>query len=617
MKQILLFIIFLFLQSGYAQSPTSIDILEKDRQIRKTLFSQPDSAKIYIKQILNYNGKLHDTVYLNAYTAYAYYHNLKNNTDSSLYYYEKAEAFVNEDKYPKHYARFLRNKANTYRKKTDYQGSLELLVLAEEKYRSIDDEEGIAIVYGEIASNYNLLGRSEEAIPYLLKSIAILEKRNDKVFIDKIKLSLANTYMVSRNLNFAADLYEEILKSLKNKGFTKNYGITLVNYADCLIRLKKYETAKKAITEAIAGLEKFDDQQLIALCYSKLGNIELALNNPKLSEKYHEIAFKKEMQGNSWQTKMIAADYIKTLNVLKKYDDAVKIITTVEKLPIKNKATLDDKIYFESEKAITYEGINDKDKALIALNNKMLLMDSLKKVENTSLINIQQKYQSEYLTKKNKSLKSTNTLLKEKLADNKKILIPVLVLLIVLIVSTIIVRQKNKKHTKNVVLAKTDKDLLMQEYENKKKLNHLHKESIVQKHEELNSNIAAITTLEGNIRRLVILCNENPEDLDIVSIKGQLNSLIKDKDYWDLFRKRFSETHEKFQENLEIRFPQLTKKDLFFCSLLKLKLSNKDMGILLQVSSESIIKKKYRVKKRMGIETEKELENILSDIPST
>jgi hypothetical protein len=39
------------------------------------------------------------------------------------------------------------------------------------------------------------------------------------------------------------------------------------------------------------------------------------------------------------------------------------------------------------------------------------------------------------------------------------------------------------------------------------------------------------------------------------------------------------------------------------------------MATLMQVSPESIVKKKYRVKKKMEIETETELESILLNTP--
>jgi hypothetical protein len=39
------------------------------------------------------------------------------------------------------------------------------------------------------------------------------------------------------------------------------------------------------------------------------------------------------------------------------------------------------------------------------------------------------------------------------------------------------------------------------------------------------------------------------------------------------------------------------------------------MGMLMQVSPESIVKKKYRIKQRMQIASEQELESILSGTP--
>lgn len=617
MKQKLLCIIFLFLQYAYAQSPPGIDLLKNERQIKKTLYSQPDSAKVYIKQILNYKGRLHDTIYINMYIGYGIYYQLKNNTDSSLYYYNKALSYSNERKYPKQYARLLRNKAAAYKKRADYDEALKILDLAEEKYRSINDLEGIAIVYGDIASNYNLMLKSEDAIRYLLKSIAILEQKNDKFYIHNVKLSLANTYMNSGNNEFAADLYKEVLKGFQDQRSNKNYALALLNYGDCLARMKKYNEAKKIISEAISGLEKFNDDDVTAIGYSKLGIIETELNNLTSAEVYHQIAFLKAAKISSVRIVVIASDYLKTLNKLHKYDEAIKVINDVEKFAIKEKANINDKIYFESQKNITYQNNNDKDKALAALKTKLQLMDTLKKADKPiCTIALQQEYQNKYQNRKRKSLKNINTSLKEELDHNKKAaMLPILSLSCILIGVAAICVRKNKKHKRTILHAKKSKDQLLSEYENKKELNRIHKENIDQKQNELTSNISVLTTLEGNISSLVNLCKEQPDNIAIENVKSQLQSLINDKDYWTLFRKRFNEANHNFQKNLHVRFPQLTENDLFFCSLLKLKLPNKDMGMLMQVSPESIVKKKYRIKQRMQITTEQELESILSSTP--
>jgi DNA-binding CsgD family transcriptional regulator len=122
-----------------------------------------------------------------------------------------------------------------------------------------------------------------------------------------------------------------------------------------------------------------------------------------------------------------------------------------------------------------------------------------------------------------------------------------------------------------------------------------------------------LNNIEGNINYLVRRCHENVDDIDIDNVKNQLESLTTEKDYWALFKKRFNEADKEFQDSLARQYPQLTKKDLFFCSLIKLKLPYKDIAMLMQVSPESIVKKKYRIKQRMEIQTEQELENALQE----
>jgi tetratricopeptide (TPR) repeat protein len=548
MKQKLFCILFLFLQFSYAQSPTSIEILKKERQIKKTLTSQPDSARIYIEQILNYKGKLHDTVYSNAYMAYGYYHNLRNSTDSSLYCYDKALTYANGTKYPRQYARLLRNKANTYKKRSDFKEALALLAIAEEKYRSVNDQEGLAVIYGDIASNYNLMLKSADAITYLLKSIAILEK-TDNEYIYSVKLSLANTYMATGNYEFASDLYKEVLKGFKDRDIQKNYSLTLINYGDCLTRMKDYAGAEKTIAAAIPGLKKFNDHELIAVAYAKMGRIEMEQKKYSQAESYYKTAFEKAVAYNSVRTVSIASEYIETLNSLKKYPEAISIINRVEELSAIGKANLADKANFEGEKTTVYQNMHHDEKAAVAIENKQQLTDTLNKEDKTiTTVALQQEYQSNYQDKKTESLKHINTSLKERLTANNRLkIIPILSLGIILIIVAVAYRRKCKKHHKKLSQVNNNMDLMIREYENNKQLNTAHKKNIENKQSELYSNIVLLTTLEGNIGRLIATCGENGQDMDIESIKGELQSLISDKDYWKLFRKRFNETYVHFQ----------------------------------------------------------------------
>ncbi|MHA3787775.1 tetratricopeptide repeat protein, partial [Flavobacterium hauense] len=571
----------MFLQLSYSQTP-GIDIVKKNRQIRRTITSEPDSARVYIKEILAYKGKLHDTVYCSTFMSYAYYHHLKNSTDSALYYYNKAATFADRQKFPKIYARLLRNKAGTYKKRGENEEALELLDIVEDIYKSTSDETGLALVYGEIASNNNLLLRRDEGIRYLLKAIEILEKQNNKEYILSIKSSLANAYLDTGNLEFAADLYKEILKGYKELNLVKNYSIVLINYGDCLTRQKKYPEAQKILNEALPGLKKFNDQEIIGVVYSKLGIIKRETNHLKESEILYRTAFQKVLTNNSPRIISIGSEYLDVLNQQNKTEEALSIIEQIDKTEFLEKANIHDRVYFENLKAEIFQKANKTDKALLSIQNSLKLQDTLKKSgTGMTTVKLQQEYQNKYQAERTESLKNTNSSLKQEINESRKnILFPLGICLFVLVLAFIYVNNL-KRHKTKLMLAKTKKEQLLREYENTKNLNKINRQNLEHKKEELVSGIVSLTTLEGNISRLITLCKENPENLCINTIKDQLVSLTSDKDYWTLFRKRFSENYAGFQNNLESSYPTLSKNDLFFCALLKLNLPYKDMATLM------------------------------------
>lgn len=94
-------------------------------------------------------------------------------------------------------------------------------------------------------------------------------------------------------------------------------------------------------------------------------------------------------------------------------------------------------------------------------------------------------------------------------------------------------------------------------------------------------------------------------------VKYNLQQLVKQKDYWKQFETRFNTLNPNFADTLLTSYPKLTKNDVEFCSLVKIKLSNKEIASLLQISHESVITKKYRIRKKMEVGDDADFEKIL------
>ncbi len=81
-----------------------------------------------------------------------------------------------------------------------------------------------------------------------------------------------------------------------------------------------------------------------------------------------------------------------------------------------------------------------------------------------------------------------------------------------------------------------------------------------------------------------------------------IESEIEDDD-WEDFELRFDQAHNNFIKNLKEEFPDLTPKDLKICAYLKMNMSSKEIAHLLNLSVRGVENARYRVRKRMGLES--------------
>ncbi|HAS45534.1 MAG TPA: hypothetical protein DCS93_33930 [Microscillaceae bacterium] len=96
---------------------------------------------------------------------------------------------------------------------------------------------------------------------------------------------------------------------------------------------------------------------------------------------------------------------------------------------------------------------------------------------------------------------------------------------------------------------------------------------------------------------------------------SQLANLIDyginlDKD-WEGFQKIFEQLHPDFYANLKGQFPGLTPNDLHLCALLKLNLSTREIADLLGIAQESLKVKRYRLRQKMGLESDRNLNEFI------
>lgn len=166
-------------------------------------------------------------------------------------------------------------------------------------------------------------------------------------------------------------------------------------------------------------------------------------------------------------------------------------------------------------------------------------------------------------------------------------------------------------------------DVLLQEtelfksqiIENKKVISNFKQTEIIKEREfiAINLELANIQSSIGVIIDEATMHSQQIKEPKFINLIKDIRFVLSRKDYWNEFRLKFTQTHPNFNTALKARFPNLSPKDISFCSLIKLNLSNKEIASMLQVSHESVITKKYLLKKKLKLSADQDLIKIIND----
>ncbi|GLR15389.1 helix-turn-helix and ligand-binding sensor domain-containing protein [Portibacter lacus] len=143
-----------------------------------------------------------------------------------------------------------------------------------------------------------------------------------------------------------------------------------------------------------------------------------------------------------------------------------------------------------------------------------------------------------------------------------------------------------------------------EQIKNEKTIIQIQNEKLNQEIENKNSELA-ISTM--SIIRKNELLNKIKKDLQQNNIQSTIklidNNLSNNND-WKLFKKAFNNADKDFLDKIKEKHPELTPNDLRFCAYLRLNLSSKEIAPLLNISTKSVETKRYRLRKRLGLNHE-------------
>lgn len=135
------------------------------------------------------------------------------------------------------------------------------------------------------------------------------------------------------------------------------------------------------------------------------------------------------------------------------------------------------------------------------------------------------------------------------------------------------------------------------------------------KNKELTASVLQIIQHEetlADIKKELIELKKSPDVNHINKLSKRIN--LNTNNNWKEFEARFVEVNGNFYKELNTRFPKLTQGDQKVCALIKLNFDSKGMAKLLGISTESVHTTRYRLRKKLGLSRQDNLEEFISQI---
>ncbi|WP_299212140.1 tetratricopeptide repeat protein [uncultured Aquimarina sp.] len=480
------------------------------------------------------------------------------------------------DSIPSPSAHFLKQKARILdvlgkyeSRQTNYKNSLDLRLQALKIREKLQDSFEIARSYHSIAMIFRYQKEYDKSKKYFLKSIDIQERHVDSSQLARTYNMLGVIYYYTKQNDSAMHYYQ----------LSKNYSPTLKdkaksndNIATIYYTTGKYEKAIALYEETVYIFKSTKDYNFLSNTLMHLAKIHSDLGKYQEALSYMDEALDyAKKQGNTSKFPIIYQLRSHIYEQMGNYKNALGFYKT-------------HKYYYDS----IFNVKNAKKITALELNyqfQKEKLADSLQFANEKSELKL-----------KNEAQQATNRLY-------ITLLLLVSAGIIILLIFVNNRRKLNKERFKKEQLEKEllDEQLKHTTYQAKQlvadnKMRLQFKQEFLSKLKKVKQHADAVDVS------------------DFQSLISDLNAQISTESKFDSIGDNIEQLDEAFNQKLRDLYPDLTKSEREICALMRMNLSLKEIMVIRNVTMGSIKASRHRIRKKMGLHREQELEQAIMEL---
>ncbi|MFK7813875.1 MAG: tetratricopeptide repeat protein [Maribacter sp.] len=617
-------LLFFLSKSLFAQNREEVDSLlnvfnstsEVEKKIRTlfriyelTVYDTPKKGKEYLDTISKMSKKAdYEYGIIRTAICYGHYYALIGQVDLGAEYDRKALKLsytYNNDFF---LASIFRNLATYEEHKGNYKGAIILMDSSAAFQLQYKDFLRYGSAMNVIGYNYYELGNYPKAMEYYKKAIETMDTLKTKTYhqADTYR-NIGNLMLVQKESDKALEAFNTAMETYKSTNDNSYQATTLLDIGNVYRQKKNYDKSIEFCQRGLEIARKYGFPTQMIYAYYDIGTAYLEKKDYEMAITFYNRYLNQDLTDISeinHITFLFDLGRAHTLN--KEFDKGLEYLNAsvhkADSLKILKK--LKEALAIRS---FNYEKQGNLSKSLADLKRSQKINDSAFSIEKVRQMN---KLQAIYETERKEAEialqeEEINTLNEKAKVDKltKGLYAGGMASALALFgLSVFGYRQRIKK---NRIAREKQEEIYKQEIAHKKKELASQTLHLVQKNtflEELKENLENLKSspdkFKMEFRRIVMLLKKEK---------------ASDKD-WETFKTYFSEVHNDFDQKLKTLYADISEKEIRLAAFLRMNLTTKEIAATMNVLPDSILKSKYRLKKKLGLDKEIDLTSYLNTL---
>ncbi len=472
----------------------------------------------------------------------------------------------------------------------------------------IEDQRGLAFANRVIGVANWAKGSYDDGLTYLLDGLELYRSLNDTLGEANCLMNVGLIYSDRSDNDKALEFYFDALKLFELTDAESRSATTYTKIATIFINQGKLEAADDFLKRARVIHERENFQYGSMEVYNRLGLFHFSENQYDSAHHYLNMSLKISETINDIEGKT------KTLLDLSNVELARNRLNSAESL-LSNALLMARDIGSHKWLKEIYDNLQvvnrrkgDLNKAIYYYDQYIQERDSL---FNEETINNISRLEAQLATVEQQRLIDAREqriviLEQQSRLQQSRILILIVLIILIAVVAFLFIkgRQALAKRREEAAIQIAEKAQQEVEFKNRElssyTVNFVRKNRLFEELVELIKEIKKRSSVEVN--------------KDLITIEKTVKKHIQVDQDWEDFKLRFENVHQGFFDKLHEKFPALTNNDLRLSVLVKMNFSIKELSEMFGISPESVKTARYRLKKKLNLPSEQNLNDFLNEI---